>query len=704
MSTSASSFKRARSSGLAILVALGTAWPTAPQAASADIANQPLGSSSVSAKPNVMFILDDSGSMDSAYMPDDMRDTNAVGYRSVHCNGVAYDPTQKYDLPIKADGTRYPAMEFGNALDDGYDTSSGRVNLGSSGPNVYYTYKGSEPALNWRYGADGRLQTNTFSDECRSLVGSTTATAKFDAHTVLAGTDEAANYANWYSYYRKRYLLMRSAVGLSFASLDANYRVGFTVISDEGITGNQFLNTSDFDQTQRTTFYSKLYSAAPSSFTPLRGALSKVGRYYGNAISGQSYDPASYAVTNPITGIRTTKTFECQRNYAILSTDGYWNTRAEDFSAAYNSGFDLQGNPVGQQDGNEARPMKDGSSTVIRTVTTTGSVDQVRTDTNMATDATYSRSQYIVTAATVAQCGRTNRFNLVTNEQTGSLTSTFTRSVVEDVTTSTTITVTNTNGVITTTTSPSTVTRTTVSTTNSTPVAGQATWTTTRTNTSNCQRSRDLPNATGGVAGTTYSPSETGNQQGGTNTRTLNTLAPVTLSTTNLPGTPVTTETVTNGDSNSLADIAEYYYKTDLRPTINNNVKAIGRDTATWQHMTTYTVGLGVNGSLAFDKNYLTNDPPTGDYAALINGTKVWPTPSLLNGGNADATHVDDLWHAAVNGRGQYFSAGSAGALSSAITATLADVKASIGTASAAASSTLTPSASDDWLFMSRYN
>jgi type IV pilus assembly protein PilY1 len=35
------------------------------------------------------------------------------------------------------------------------------------------------------------------------------------------------NFANWYSYYRTRMLMMKSATTLAFTQLDGNYRVGF---------------------------------------------------------------------------------------------------------------------------------------------------------------------------------------------------------------------------------------------------------------------------------------------------------------------------------------------------------------------------------------------------------------------------------------------------------------------------------------------
>lgn len=134
---------------------------------------------------------------------------------------------------------------------------------------------------------------------------------------------------------------------------------------------------------------------------------------------------------------------------------------------------------------------------------------------------------------------------------------------------------------------------------------------------------------------------------------------------------------------NSLADIAFKYWATDLRTggTMSNNlipyiVDRSGttaqqywnpkNDPATWQHMVNYTIGLGLGAALT--------DPAwgggtyAGDYAALAAGTKYWPSidesPTL---GNEPVGHVYDLWHAAINSRGQFFSVDNPVALQSAL-------------------------------------
>ena len=50
--------------------------------------------------------------------------------------------------------------------------------------------------------------------------------------------------------------------------------------------------------------------------------------------------------------------------------------------------------------------------------------------------------------------------------------------------------------------------------------------------------------------------------------------------------------------SNTLADVAMYYYKTDLSSTLDDLVPSKSCDTANHQHMTTYTLSFGVTGTI----------------------------------------------------------------------------------------------------------
>jgi type IV pilus assembly protein PilY1 len=125
----------------------------------------------------------------------------------------------------------------------------------------------------------------------------------------------------------------------------------------------------------------------------------------------------------------------------------------------------------------------------------------------------------------------------------------------------------------------------------------------------------------------------------------------------------------------TLADIAMFYWKNDLRPDWkdakqkNVPVSEKSMDKAFWQHLVQYTVGLGVKGSL---------DPKT-DLDLLIKGEKKWPV--------AATNQVDDLWHAAINSRGQFFNAANPVEFADALTSSLNEIAKRSGDAAAVATS-----------------
>lgn len=126
------------------------------------------------------------------------------------------------------------------------------------------------------------------------------------------------NYANWFAYYRTRQLAMQSSSGRAFAGLSDKYRVGFMTIHSAkkdkltdslSFDSSRYVAISDFDSAQKTKWMDGLYKGDLVSGTPLLSALSAAGRIFANKISGID-DPMQYA---------------CQRNFSILTTDGYWN-------------------------------------------------------------------------------------------------------------------------------------------------------------------------------------------------------------------------------------------------------------------------------------------------------------------------------------------------------------------------------------------
>ncbi len=617
-------------------------------------------------KPNLMFILDDSGSMQWSYLGDEVftnQYVNAVGYRSSLCNKSYYNPQVRYEPPPYADGSAYPQQPFSAARYDGFRSDSVTIDLGTAfmawrspqsvpptpagytadcwqtsycsekagslpnrpGPAYYFVYKGNLP---------DRLGDNSDDDQCKDLAYDESAAGSRHWIRVLVGTrsgpgisDETQNFANWFSYYRTRILAMKSAVGRAFAQLDANFRVGFSVISEPGTDASSsgFLRIADFSGDHRRRFYDKLYAVVPASSTPLRGALSKAGRLYAGKLLSGSDDPVQYA---------------CQRNYTILSTDGYWNTDIElgSFGPLQIDGQTAVGNP----DSRLPRPMYDGSQLPreYRVATITIGLQRLRMDlaSSGASDILVNGRSLMAGPAYL-------------QHRDGAL-------PIEEATRLANL------------------------------IAAQIRLNGYRAFAEANQIRIIAPTAAGRIS---TLPAVVGDTS-------LAVSASAFIGTTNA-----------GQGQNTLADVAAYYFETDLRsPALGNcgaqgqlcdNIVPVvpGSRGGPHQHMVTHTVGLGVNGLLHYREDYET--ATDGDFRRIVDGTLDWPDPIYAAG----PERVDDLWHAAVNGGGSYFNARTPDTLARALAATMSQIRARNAAASASATSSQEPAEGDNLLIASRY-
>lgn len=801
-----------------LLLLAATGFCSTAHAAATDIANSPMASSgNTSVKPNIMFILDNSGSMDWEYLPDSVNNNKSkFCYRNHYYNGVYYNPDVTYELPVNADGTAYPASDFYAAKISGFSGTTTKnlsttFRAGSDSADqaaYYYKYTGTTPATPVR----GTCYADT--SYTKVTVSSTSGPG---------GTDERENFANWYTYYRDRMHTMKSAAGLAFKDISNNYRVGFSTIGYTGTdsANSQFLKISDFDATQKASWYAKLYGTAPSGFTPLRPALAKAGRIYAGKLLTGANDPVQYS---------------CQQNFTILSTDGYWNT--DDETASYGPDKIDGSTNVGQQDGAAPRPMNDGSTAVrstsqlqrsqaritqstsqlqyrtrqwqkrtqqiqqgtasIQKVTgqlyrlrsydagvtwidyndkssctpvTSGSQQdqcvvgqlykrtssnsgsswsswttaagctivssgrdqtQCRLDQNWVSAATctpkqngsnsvdcrnntstwVNASSCTPSGSTVCQTidsGWVNVSSCTPSGPTNGLTVTCQNADTGWVGTSSCTPDTNaadggTTDCQTLATGPTNVS----ACTNQTAAAGNN-WT-------NVVCTNTVISPATGVASCTAEAPSAANSYVTTSCNTVTTGPTSVTSCTAAPAsaannyTATTCTAGTGGYSDSLADVAMYYYQTDLRTSTlgnctgalgtdvcENNVPGSGGDVNPQQHMTTFTLGLGVDGTLGYADNYLSGG--SADFNAIVQGTKNWPNPIT----NTGAERIDDLWHAAVDGRGVYYSARDPHTLVTGISNALAGVTARAGSAAAAATSNLEPVAGDNYLFVALY-
>jgi type IV pilus assembly protein PilY1 len=593
------------------------------------IADTPLTSALKLIKPNVVFLLDASGSMAGDRMPDDVPSSGSkYAYRAFQCNGVAYDPSNIYDPPLRSDGTSLPNASFVAAWDDGYDVenllttnsnSSITVGIGSKTFNItsttgfstavgqlvqitdrnnrsnfmvgkvtswvssstpkkltvnvtgtggggtsaswmitnlidlsnqyYYKYTGAQAALNYTYGSTGSLvTTSTFYSECNSNVGSSPGSGVFTKITLTSASSEAQNYANWYAYYRTRMNTMKTAMTRAFGNLSdpQNFRIGFSTIAYSGTAAGDmhYLKVDDYctaaaNCQQRQDFFQRIFRSESTSWTPLRNALSKAGLLYAKKIGPAAEDPVQYY---------------CQKNWAILTTDGYWNTGGG------------TGDGTNYDDWNDAGGFK-----LTSTYPTSGSVGSQDASTN---------TDYV-----------------------------------------------------------------------------------------------DINNNAVAMA------------------------RPM------LDGANV---------SNTLADVSMYYYKTDLRDTALGNCTSgsSGKDVCTnqvplmpddcnpRQHMNSITIGLGVSGTLN-SADYDDGGTPTigSDWYKLSNGPTNWPNPS-----SSDSRTIDDLWHAAVNGRGPYYHPRDPREITNSLSKALAKVASSVGGGSAAGVSALQLGSGTNYVYLANYS
>lgn len=336
-------------------------------------------------EPNVMFLLDDSGSMDWGYMPDELRPAylnvnqrpasssgcsdrgsyagvnthfcSETGHRylvSSKLNTIYYNPDISYLPPLKADGTRYADASFASAYLNGYAQSGTKINLGNNYWAImddFYRpskdgYKGfvigpvpgSSRAFYYSFVSGC---SNSMADACYQRVSL--------PNTVAA----EQNFANWFSYYRTRMMVAKAGVSDAFAKQPGDIRVGYGSINQASVTVDTVETRTvrrgvrRFEGTGRTDFYTWLFAAQTNGSTPLRRALGDAGEYFSRQ--------DQYGPWNSTPGQAGGEAFSCRQSYTILTTDGYWNGDPASASGARENVDNLNGSNISGPDGQSYR-------------------------------------------------------------------------------------------------------------------------------------------------------------------------------------------------------------------------------------------------------------------------------------------------------------------------------------------------------------
>jgi type IV pilus assembly protein PilY1 len=723
--------------------------PLSALAATVALATSPLATSTTTAvKPNLLFILDNSGSMQWDHMPDDDGDPGSdvswnygyYGIRSSQCNQVYYDPNTTYDPPVNAAGTSFGDASFTAAYggsEGGYASSPTTVNLDTSfqanqtntggnaggtdtnGSAYYYAYSGTQDTQSEKY---YHSTSNTFYSECNSafnaspgrdvfakrrlssspttniVVSATSGTPTVTSITVCTQGSSPTCTAN---------LLNATASGNSnnavatsiAAQINAKtLTTGYTASASTGTvtitpptngsalnripvgvtTGTVTLTTDAFPDTSaaKLTNFANWYSYYRTRMLMMKTAT---GLAFSHLNKNYRVGLMKISATTPVVAldtfwdntdtslgpVSTHRTDWYAALYAMNTSGSTPLRRALSDAGLYYAG-QLSGTDPVQYSCQQNFSIlstdgywNSGDGYLVDGSTAVGNQDGLESrpmydGAGAIWTKTYSRTAY--QRPFNGSCPTTGR-ELRTRLQTGSC----------SVTTSTA---------------------------SCTP--SNSSWTDVSSS-SACTLLTSTPAAT----------------------------APVFVS---------SVQDSTGGSSDGLADVAEYYYKTDLRtpalgncgtvvppategPLCENNVFRSATDSNLQQHMTTFTLGLGASGWMNYKPGYSQNGTAPDFDAVRLGSTASssvctwqtsgtvcnWPLPGMTSGSDGYIANIDDLWHAAVNGRGSYFSATNPETLSTGLAGALAGIDTKRGAAAAAATSTLNPVAGNNFAYVASY-
>lgn len=164
-----------------------------------------------------------------------------------------------------------------------------------------------------------------------------------------------------------------------------------------------------------------------------------------------------------------------------------------------------------------------------------------------------------------------------------------------------------------------------------------------------------------------------------------------------------TTDQDGDGSRYSVADVAKYYYDTDLSP-LPNDVPTSTTDQNDAQHMVTFTVAFGVEGNLTDqDNNRIPDTDWTGTPGTEVTESSGWHSGDPNSDTFNDAEKIDDVWHAAFNSKGYFVSAQSTDGVAEAISSALLEIADRVGSAASVATNTGSLNAGSK-LFQARFD
>ncbi|MES2671270.1 MAG: PilC/PilY family type IV pilus protein [Pseudomonadota bacterium] len=297
--------------------------------------------------PNLLFILDDSGSMGDNFMPDSIPATTPnpnISRSTYTLNTIYYNPATSYRTWQQADGSFMAAVPYTAAYDN-TALASNPIDLGNATDRDFYTpivgitnITDTRQYVRHRFHRNGATISgggalivsscawnplaNNFADPTPAvtLCARNFANFTWPGGIVRSVAQEKQNFATWYAFGRTRMKVAKTSASIAFNdtsifNADNEFRVGYKTIHNR----SNFLipvgtNNGVFTGANRTTWFARLFAAIASGNTPTNRALYDAGEYFKQT-----------GTTGPWGPQPTTSQYECRQNFSILTTDGYRN-------------------------------------------------------------------------------------------------------------------------------------------------------------------------------------------------------------------------------------------------------------------------------------------------------------------------------------------------------------------------------------------
>ncbi len=260
-------------------------------------------------------------------------DDDSFRARNSKFNPLYFDPNKTY-IPwagVDSNGVAYGNADITDAPDNPYQPQH-HINLtlhkaGLAKDGISRVSGDGFKYYDWNDDGDGIFEAG---EEVESLIKTA-----FDASTKTyplsedEPNDVVQNFANWFTYYRKREFVAKAIASHAVAG-NSSSRIGFaTTNQNAGVGQEVVLQNLSLATGNKRTVLDAIFSANSNGLSPLRTASEKVGKYFGCQAGDIFNSTTDSSPGNAGCPVLPTPGGECQANTTFIFTDGFDNGTAD---------------------------------------------------------------------------------------------------------------------------------------------------------------------------------------------------------------------------------------------------------------------------------------------------------------------------------------------------------------------------------------